>query len=220
MTPSAAGSERDQAAELLGKLAREAATLVQRDREVVLADRLPQLRNGIRHLTATIAAAVAAAFALGALTWAAGRALGTVLPAWAAPLPPAFLWALAAAAAWQLRRPARREEQARQEELVDDPIRLLTDDRQLHALTESRRQAQEQAEDEVRATAQAFVEALMREAARRNVEKLPELLKQQAADAPDEAPQLVSDLLTLLTAPARASVDLLGRLADQRQRDK
>jgi len=166
-----------QSAELLGQLARELSALVRRDVEVAAAERVPTLRRALLDMAALGAVAVAALFALTALTVAGGWALASALAGWAAALVVAGAWALVAAvAAAVLLRPRA---QPREREELFGLLQMLSRKHRLDELQSSREEARGEAEEEMRQTSAALVKALLDEAAEHQVEALPAVAKRE-----------------------------------------
>ncbi len=200
-----------QSAELLGQLARELSTLVRRDVEVAAAERLPTLRRALLDTAAVAAVAVAALFALAALSVAGGWALATVIAAWAAALVVAGGWAvIAAAAAAVLLRPRA---QPRERELVG-LLQLLSRKHRLKELQARREEGRDEAEKQLRHTSGALVTALLDEAAEHQLKALPAVAAREVGKAEADAGELIAEALALLTAPARAGLGALGRLVE------
>jgi len=201
-----------QSAELLGQLARELSALVRRDVEVAAAERLPTLRRALLDMAALGAVAVAALFALTALTVAGGWALAGALAGWAAALVVAGAWALVAAvAAAVLLRPRA---QPREREELFGLLQMLSRKHRLDELQSSREEARGEAEEEMRQTSAALVKALLDEAAEHQVEALPAVAKREIGKVEADAGELIAEALAVLTAPARAGLDALGRLVE------
>ncbi|MDQ3856831.1 MAG: phage holin family protein [Actinomycetota bacterium] len=202
-----------ESAELLGQLARELSTLVRREVEVAAAERVPTLRRALLDLAAVAAVAVAVLFALAALTVAGERALATAVPGWSAALLVGAVWgALAAVGAFLLLRP--RAQPREREELVG-LLQMVARRDGLEKLQASRREARDEADEQVRATSDSLVRALLDEVVEHQAHALPHVAARQLETAAEAAaPDLLSEALTLLTAPARAGLTVLGRLAE------
>lgn len=202
-----------ESAELLGELARELSVLVRRDIEVAAAERLPILRRAFLDLAALVAVLLAGLLALAACTVAAGVAIAAVVPGWAAALIVAAAWAVVAAGvALVLLRP--RAQPREREELIG-LLQLVSREHRLEELHSSREEARDEADQEVRRTSAALVKALLDEATEHQVEALPAVTKQEVANAAQAAaPDLLTDAIALLTAPARAGLTVLERLVE------
>jgi Putative Actinobacterial Holin-X, holin superfamily III len=202
-----------ESAELLGELARELSVLVRRDIEVAAAERLPILRRAFLDLAALVAVLLAGLLALAACTVAAGVAIAAVVPGWAATLIVAAAWAVVAAGvALVLLRP--RAQPREREELIG-LLQLVSREHRLEELHSSREEARDEADQEVRRTSAALVKALLDEATEHQVEALPAVTKQEVANAAQAAaPDLLTDAIALLTAPARAGLTVLERLVE------
>ena len=204
--------ERPRAAELLGELARELSRLVRRDSEVAMAERLPTLRRALLDLAALLVVAVAALFALAAVSIATGSLLSRALPGWTAALVVAAGWSVVALVlAAVLLRP--RAQPREREELLG-LVQMLARDHDLEQLRASREQVRDEAEGQMRETAGAVVEALLEEAAEHQLKALPQLAKREAEEAEADATDLLVEALSLVTAPARAGWRALERIAE------
>lgn len=204
---------RRDSAELLGELAHDLSALVRRDIEVAAVERLSVLRRALLDFAAIAAVALAMLFVLAALTVAAGLVVAAALSTWSAALLVGAAWALiAAAVALTLLRP--RAQPREREELVG-LLQLMSRKQRLDALQSSREQARDEADQQVRQTSAAVVQALLDEAAEHQVKALPVLAKQEVANAAvAAAPDVFTDALAVLTAPARAGLSVLGRLIE------
>jgi hypothetical protein len=202
-----------ESAELLGQLARELSTLVRREVEIAAVERVPTLRRALLDLAAVAAVAVAVLFALAALTVAGDRALATAVPAWSAALVVGAVWAvLAAVGAFVLLRP--RAQPREREELVG-LLQMVASKDGHEKLQASRRAARDEADEQVRETSDALVRALLDEAVEHQARALPHVAARELETAAEaRAPDLLAEALTLLTAPARAGLTVLGHLAD------
>jgi hypothetical protein len=206
-------SPRRDSAELLGELARELSALVRRDVDVAAVERLSVLRRGLFDLVAIAAVALAALFALVALTFAFAVAIATAIPTWSAALVVAAAWALIAAVVTLtvLRRRAQPPEHG---ELLG-LLQLISRKHGLEQLRARREHARDEADQEVRNTAAALVDALLDEAAEHQLKALPTVATEGLAEAADAAaPDLLSDALALFTAPARAGLNILERIVE------
>jgi hypothetical protein len=212
--PSDSEKTGREAAELLGQLARELSALVRRDVEVAAAERLPALRRALLDVAAVRTVGVAGLFALAALSVATGWALASVAAGWTAALFVAGAWALIAllAAAVLLRPGAHRRER---EDLLG-LLQLLSGTRALEQVQSAREDARDAAEAKIRETSAALVRTLLEEAAERQLKALPALAKRELDKAEPDAAPLLAGALALLTAPARAGLGALGRLAEPR----
>lgn len=200
-----------ESGELLGQLARELSALVRRDVEVAAAERLPTLRAGLLDVTAVLVVAVAALFALAALSVAAGRAAATVMPGWFAALVVAGAWLLiAAVAATVVLRPRTKQ---REQEVVG-LLQILASDEHLEQLRSSREEARDEAETEMRRSSSALVRTLLDETVEHQVKALPSVAKREVGKAEADAADVIADALAVLTAPARAGLHALGRLVE------
>jgi hypothetical protein len=200
-----------ESAELLGQVARELSVLVRRDIEVAAVERLPILRRAYLDLAAVAAVVLAALLALAALTVAAGAVLAAVVPAWSAALVVAAAWALVFTVMAYVLRP--RAQPREREELIG-LIQFVSRKQGLEELHSSREEARDEADEEVRRTSAALVKALLDEVAEHQVKALPDVARQEIANAAEAAtPDLLADALALLTAPARAGLSVLERLA-------
>jgi Putative Actinobacterial Holin-X, holin superfamily III len=210
--------ERRQAAsDLLSQLARELSTLVRREVEVAASERLPTLRRALLDAIALAAVAVAALFALAALSVAGGRAAAGAIPGWAAALLVAGGWALVAGiAAIVLLRPRA---QPRERDELFGLLQMLSRKDGLEELQSSWYDARAEAEQEVRQTSAALVEALLDEAIEHQVNALPVIAKREVGRAEADAAELIAEGLALLTAPARAGLSALGRLVEPPARE-
>jgi hypothetical protein len=202
-----------ESAELLGELARELSALVRRDIEVAAVERLTVLRRAFLDLAAVLVVVLAAVFALAALTIAAGVAVAAVVPDWSAVLVVAAVWALVAAVmALVLVRP---QAQPREREELVGLLQLVSRKHRLEELRSSREEARDRADQEVRETSAALVGALLEEAAEHQAKALPGVATQEVASAAEAAaPDVLSDALAFLMAPARAGLTVLGRLVE------
>jgi Putative Actinobacterial Holin-X, holin superfamily III len=210
--PDSSVNPRRRSAELLGQLARELSALVRRDVEVAAAERLPTLRRALFDLGALGVVGVAALFALAALSVAGGWAVASALAGWAAALVVAGAWALiAAVAAAVLLRPRA---QPREREELFGLLQLLSSKQRLEELQSSREEARDEAEQEMRQTSAALVQALLAEATEHQVKALPAVAKREVGKVEADAGALIADALTVLTAPARAGLGALGRLVE------
>jgi hypothetical protein len=202
-----------ESAELLGQLARELSVLVRRDIEVAAVERLPILRRAFLDLAAVAVVVLAGLLALAASTVVAGVVVAAVVSGWAAALIVAAAWAsIAAVMAFVLLRP--RAQLREREELIG-LLQLVSRKQRLEELHSSREEARDEADEEVRRTSAALVRALLNEATEQQVKALPAVAKQEVASAAEAAtPDLLTDALALLTAPARAGLSVLERLVE------
>jgi Putative Actinobacterial Holin-X, holin superfamily III len=210
--PDRSAKAGQDASELLGELARELSALVRRDVEVAAAERLVTLRRALLDTAAVVVVAVAALFALAALSVAGGRAAASWIPGWAAALVIAGGWALLALlAAAVLLRPRA---QPREREELFGLLQLLSSGDRLEELQSSREDARDEAEREMRQTSAALVETLLEEAAEHQAKALPAIAKREVGRAEADAVELIAEALAVLTAPARAGWNALGRLVE------
>jgi membrane protein implicated in regulation of membrane protease activity len=186
---------------LLGQLARELSALVRRDVEVAAAERLPTLRAGLLDVAAVLAVAVAALFALAALSVAGGRAVATVVPSWLAALVVAGAWLLiAVVAAAVLLRPRTKQ---REQEVVG-LLQILTSDEKLEELRSSREEARDEAEAEMRRSSNALFRTV-----EHHVKALPSVAKREFGRAEADAAEVI--------APPRASARAASPWLDGRR---
>jgi hypothetical protein len=177
---------------LIGELGHELAVLVRSDVELAAVRRAPELRRLAAELGVAIAAGVALLLGLAATSWSAVRALDVVVPSWSAPLLVGAAWILIAGVLLRLDHPRRLGRRLAQEELA--------------AAVDAARGERAEAEDALRVTAERLAGALAREAAARE-------LASDAAAVGRDAEVLLHELLTVLTAPGRACIDFVDRLA-------
>ena len=152
-------SARRDSAELLGELAHELSALVRRDIEVAAVERLPVLRRGLLDFAAIGTVALAAFFALAALTVSAGVTVATSIPMWSAALLVAGVWTLIGAAVGLI--VLRPRAQPREREELVGLIQLVSRRERLGELQSSRKQARDEADQQVRETSAAVVEAAL-----------------------------------------------------------
>lgn len=210
--PDVSADSGRRSAELLGQLARELSALVRRDVEVAAAERLPTLRQALFDMAAVAAVAIAALFALAALSVAVGWAVASATAGWAAALVVAGVWVLiAVAAAAGLLRPRA---QPREREELFGLLQMLSRKHHLKELQSSREVARDEAEEEMRQTSAALVEALLDEAAEHQVKALPAVAKREVGKVEADAAELIAEALAVLTAPARAGFGALSRLVE------
>jgi hypothetical protein len=202
-----------ESAELLGQLARELSVLVRRDIEVAAVEQLPILRRAFLDLAVVAAVVLAASLALAASSVAAGVVVAAIVPGWSAALIVAAAWALIATVmAFVLLRP--RAQPREREELIG-LLQLVSRQQGVEELHSSREEARDEADEEVRRTAAALVEALLDETTEHQVKELPAVAKQEVVNTAEAAaPDLLTDALALLTAPARAGLSVLERLVE------
>jgi putative superfamily III holin-X len=186
--------------ELLGELAHELSLLVRSELEVAAAERGPWLHKIAIEIAAALAAAVALLLALGATSWAAIEGLRLVLPDWLA--------ALAVAAAWGVTTALLL--------VVDHPRRLW---RRLTRQTHEQAMAtaledRSAAEADVRAAAERLSHAISVEMREREARAIIAGEKRLISAGERDAEVVFKELMSILSAPGRAGVNLLERLLE------
>lgn len=190
--------------DLLGEVIGDLSRLVRSELELAAARRGPELRRLGVELAAALPALVAALVALAALASAAGLALASAVPGYAAALLLAAGFGLLAVALLRL----------------DHPRALLR-----RIAGEARQGAGERAEREraeaeraLRGSAERLVGALARQAGARELAAPVEEAEHLLGAAEHEGGDILRELVLTLLAPGRAGFGLLETLAGRRER--
>lgn len=200
-TGSEDGNDPDRVSELLGTLTHEVALLLRADMELAASQRRPELNQLAAEGSMALAAGLAALLGLGMLSWAAVDLLSGLLQTWAAQLIVASGWA--AAALYLLRRGQVSQ------------LRRRWGAASLSQRAKSAERTRREMELAVRVTAEKLVSALAREALAAEVHAGLAAERQIVAAVENDAVALVREIVTLLSAPGRAGVSMLGKLVDR-----
>jgi putative superfamily III holin-X len=200
VTLEQAPAPKETAEELLGEVAYELSLLVRSELEVAAAERGPWLHRIAIELAASLGAALALLLALGAASLAAVDALRLVLPGWLAALAVASGWGVITALL------AR----------VDHPRRLW---RRLHHQTQEQaiaaaQEVRSSAEEDVRASAERLARAISAEMREREARAIIAGEGRLISAGERDAEVVLKELMSILTAPGRAGVNLLERLLE------
>lgn len=195
------GNDPDRVSELLGTLTHEVALLLRADMELAASQRRPELNQLAAEGSMALAAGVAALLGLGMLSWAAVDLLSGPLQTWAAQLIVAAGWA--AAALYLLRRGQVTQ------------LRRRWGAASLSQRAKAAERTRREMELAVRVTAEKLVSALAREALAAEVHAGLAAERQIVAAVENDAVALVREIVTLVSAPGRAGVSMLGKLVDR-----
>ncbi|HEX6490840.1 MAG TPA: phage holin family protein [Gaiellaceae bacterium] len=197
-------TDRTRSEQGLGQLAHELSLLVRADLELSAAERLPELRRLTLDSLGGLVLAVASLLALAALSFAAGLGLAQAVQPWLAGLIVAAGWGAVAGAIVLLghpRRLAQRLEDAFHQRLIEQ------------ARVERRR-----AEEAVRRTAEGLAREMAQEAAEHEAKEALSALERELGSP--EADRRLAELVRAVTAPGRAGLDLIERIAGVRPPDE
>jgi hypothetical protein len=180
----AAGAGDDDAGALFGQLTQDLAGLLREELEFAALERVPEVRMVLAELTAFAAVGVAGIFALAAATWAAGAGLAEAVPAWAAALIVAAVWAVVAGVLVLVlaRRMARRDPRL-QWFLHPDPV----------AIEKAHDEARTAAEQAVRESAARFAGAAVREIATGGLSAAKDEVEDVVDDVQDEVMDVIGE---------------------------
>jgi hypothetical protein len=195
------GNDPDRVSELLGTLTHEVALLLRADMELAASQRRPELNQLAADGSMALAAGVAALLGLGMLSWAAVDLLSGPMQTWAAQLIVAAGWA--AAALYLLRRGQVTQ------------LRRHWGAASLSQRAKAAERTRREMELAVRVTAEKLVSALAREALAAEVHAGLAAERQIVAAVENDAVTLVREIVTLVSAPGRAGVSMLGKLVDR-----
>jgi hypothetical protein len=200
-TDSQDGAGQDEPSRLLGTLTHEVSLLLRADMELAASQRRPELNELAVEGSMALAAGLAALLGLGILSWAAVDLLSGPLQSWVAQLIVAAAWA--AMALFLLRR--GQVPRLRRRWAADSVAQRV----------KSAERTRREAEVAVRLTAASLVTALAREALATELRAGLAAERQMVAAAETDAVLIVRELVSLLAAPGRAGVSMLGRMVDR-----
>lgn len=186
--------------ELLGELAHQLSLLVRSELEVAAAERGPSLHRIAIELAASLGAAVAMLLTLGAASLAAVEGLRLVLPGWLAALTVAVGWGCITALLLRVDHPRRLWRRLRQQ----------THEQAMATAYEERSTA----EADVRATAERLSHAISAEMREREARAIIAGEKRLVSTGERDAEVVLKELMSILSAPGRAGVNLLERLLE------
>jgi hypothetical protein len=186
--------------ELLGELAHELSLLVRSELEVAAAERGPWLHKIAIEVAAALGAAVTMLFALAAVSWAAVEGLRLVLPGWLAALVVAAAWGVITALLLLVDHPRRLWRRLR-EQTHEQAMATALEDRSA-------------AEADVRAAAERLSHAISVEMREREARAIIAGEKRLISAGERDAEVVFKELMSILSAPGRAGVNLLERLLE------
>jgi hypothetical protein len=186
--------------ELLGQLAHELSLLVRSELEVAAADRGPWLHHVGVELAAAAAAASTALLSLIVASWAAVEGLRLLLPDALAAVAVAALWGLVTALLLRIDHPRRLWKRFKHQ----------THEEAMAAARADRARA----EEEVRAVAKRLSRATAAELRAREAHALVTGERRLIAAGERDVEVVLKELISMLTAPGRAGMNLLERLLD------
>lgn len=186
--------------ELFGQLAHELSLLVRSELEVAVADRRPWLQHISVELAATAAAAMTLLLTLMVASWAAVAGLRLLLPDAVAAVAVAALWGVATALLLRVDHPRRLWKRFTQP-THEDAMAAARADRA-------------RSEEDVRAVAERLGRAISAELRAREARALIAGERRLVAAGERDAEVVLKELMSILTAPGRAGVNLLERLLE------
>jgi hypothetical protein len=186
--------------ELLGQLAHELSLLVRSELEVAAAERRPWLHHIGVELAATAAAALTLLLTLIVASWAAVEGLRLLLPDAIAALAVAVLWGVVTALLVSVDHPRRLWRRFRHQTHEEAMATARTD--------------RANAEADVRAAAERLSRGISAELRAREARALIAGERRLVAAGERDAEAVLKELMSILTAPGRAGVNLLERLLE------
>jgi hypothetical protein len=195
----AAGRE-ETAEELLADLAHELSLLVRSELDVAVAERGPSLHRLAVELAASFGAAFTILLTLAAASWTAVEGFRLVLPAWLAALTVAAAWGIVSGLLLSVDHPRRLWER----------VSKQTDGQAITTALEHRSAK----EADVRATAERLSHAISAEMREREARAIIAGEKQLIHAGERDAEAVLKEILSILSAPGRAGVNLLERLLE------